>query len=55
MYTGLLLFNYLPPELSVNLKSMVHDIVQTLNEAVEVLHFLCHVLVVLQSLVILPG
>lgn len=46
---------YLPPELSVNLESVVHNTIQTFDEAVEVLHLLCHVLVVLQSLVILPG
>lgn len=48
-------FDILPPELSVNLESLVHNTIQTFDEAVEVLHLLCHVLVVLQSLLILPG
>lgn len=47
-------FHHLPPELSINLESMVHNAVKTFDEAVEVLHLLCHVLVVLQRLMVLP-
>lgn len=37
------------------MEPVVHNTIQTFDEAVEVLHLLCHVLVVLQSLMILPG
>lgn len=33
---------------------MVHDTVQAFDEAVEILHLMCHVLVVLQRLMVLP-
>lgn len=46
--------NTSPPEISIHLESVVHDTIETFNEAVEVLHLLCHVLVALQSLMILP-
>lgn len=49
-----LLFHHLPPEISINLESEVHNAVQTFDEAVEVLHLLCHVLVVLQRHLVLP-
>lgn len=49
-----LLFHHLPPEFSVSLESSVHNAVQTFDEAVQVLHLLCHVLVVLQRHLVLP-
>lgn len=33
---------------------MSHDLVQAFDEAVEVLHLLCHVVVALQGLTVLP-
>lgn len=43
-----------PPELSVSVESVVHNTVEAFDEAVKVLHLLSHVLVALQSLVVLP-
>lgn len=43
-----------PSELSIHLQSVVHNTIETFDEAVEVLHLLRHVLVALQSLMILP-
>lgn len=52
--SGTVSHNNLPPKVGVNLLPLVHDFVQTFNEAVEVIHLLCHVLEVLQSLAVLP-
>lgn len=47
--------NNLPSHVGVDLLSLVHDFVEGLDKVPEALDLLRHVLVALQSLVILPG
>lgn len=44
-----------PPELCINLESVVHDVVQAFDEAVEAFHLLGLAVVFFQRLTILSG